>query len=85
MYKTRKIQFKEIVECNDWKIKVYTIAKFGEFNHPVFYQNVLNKLPEWLKMENSFDSSFGNRRHFFSDELVGGNKHAKYEHFYNST
>jgi len=57
MYKTRKIQFKEIVECNDWKIKVYTIAKVGEFDHPVFYQNVLSKLPEWLKMKNSFDAS----------------------------
>lgn len=57
MYKTRKIQFKEIVECNDWKIKVYTIAKVREFDHPVFYQNVLSKLPEWLKMKNSFDAS----------------------------
>lgn len=56
-YKTRKIQFKELVEINDWKIKIYTISKVGEFNHDIFYQNVLKELPEWLKMDNGFDSS----------------------------
>ena len=56
-YKTRKIQFRELVKISDWKIKVYTISKVGEFNHKDFYQNVLNKLPQWIKMENGFDSS----------------------------
>lgn len=56
-YKTRKIHFKEIFEINDWKIKIYTISKIGEFSHPVFYQNVINELPDWLKLKNSFDAS----------------------------
>jgi hypothetical protein len=57
IYKTRKIRFREIIEINNWKIKVYTISKIGEFDHPNFYQNVLTELPEWLKMENNFDAS----------------------------
>lgn len=56
-YKTRKIQFRELIQINDWQIKVYTIAKFGEFSHAAFYQNVVKKLPEWVQLKNSFDSS----------------------------
>tara|TARA_R110002051_G_scaffold324223_1_gene420543 strand:+ start:880 stop:1341 length:462 start_codon:yes stop_codon:yes gene_type:complete len=56
-YKARKIQFREIFEIQDWKIKVYTISKIGEFNHPTFYQNALKKLPKWINMDNGFDSS----------------------------
>ena len=56
-YKTRKIQYKELIEINDWKIKIYTISKVGEFNHPIFYRNVINELPKWLNMQNSFDST----------------------------
>jgi len=56
-YKTRKISFREIVKTEDWKVKVYTISKYDEFNHPAFYKNVLNQLPNWLKQENSFDAS----------------------------
>ena len=56
-YKTRKIQYKELIEINDCKIKIYTISKVGEFNHPIFYRNVINELPKWLNMENSFDST----------------------------
>lgn len=54
-YQKRKIRFKEILSVDGWRIKVYTIAKTGEFDHPVFYQNVLKQLPEWLKMQNGFD------------------------------
>lgn len=56
-YKTRRIQFKELVEINDWKIKIYTISKIGEFNHPVFYRNLINELHNWLELKNGFDSS----------------------------
>jgi hypothetical protein len=45
-YKTRKIQFKELIQFNDWKIKIYTISKINEFNHPIFYRNVINELPK---------------------------------------
>jgi hypothetical protein len=56
-YKTRKIRFKALVEIKDWKVKIYTISKIGDFDHPLFYKNVLNQLPEWLESKNSFDSS----------------------------
>jgi len=56
-YKTRKIRFRELVKINNWQIKVYTISKIGEFDHPTFYENVIDQLPKWLKQENSFDSS----------------------------
>ena len=56
-YKTRKIKFRELIEINDWQIKVYAISKVGEFDHPVFYKNVIDQLPKWLKLENSFDAS----------------------------
>ena len=54
-YKTRKITFKELIEVNDWKIKVYTIAKHGDFNHPQFYENAILELPKWLSLKNGFD------------------------------
>jgi hypothetical protein len=56
-YKTRKINFREIVKIDDWQVKVYTISKNGKFDHPVFYKNVLDQLSNWLKEENSFDAS----------------------------
>ena len=56
-YKTRKIQFRELLEINDWKVKVYTISKAESFDHPDFYRDVINELPTWLEMKNGFDSS----------------------------
>ncbi|MEM1001975.1 MAG: hypothetical protein AAGH46_04930 [Bacteroidota bacterium] len=56
-YKARVIKFKELISINDWKIKVYTISKNKNFNQPIFYKNVLEKLPEWLLMENSFNAT----------------------------
>lgn len=56
-YKPRKIEFKEIIETEDWSIKTYTISQNGDFNHPKFYKEVKTQLPKWLSMENSFDSS----------------------------
>ncbi len=56
-YVPRKIEFKELLEVEGWRIKVYTITKDGDFTHPQFYENVKGKLPEWLSSENSFDAS----------------------------
>lgn len=56
-YKTRKISFRELVKIDTWQVKIYTISKIGEFDHPIFYKNVLDQLPKWLKQENSFDAS----------------------------
>lgn len=56
-YKTRIIQFRELIAISDWKIKVYTISKNGDFKHEIMYQNVLKELPEWLRLDNGFDSS----------------------------
>jgi hypothetical protein len=56
-YKTRKIEFREIIEVNDWKIKIYTISQNGDFKQDIFYKSVIKKLPEWLAIDNGFDSS----------------------------
>lgn len=56
-YKTRKISFRELVKIDNWQVKVYTISKIGEFDHPVLYKNVIDQLPKWLKQENSFDAT----------------------------
>lgn len=56
-YKTRKIQFRELIEINDWKVKVYTIWESKEYDSPIFYKKVISKLPAWLAMENGFYSS----------------------------
>lgn len=55
-YQARKIVFNELFKINGWTIKIYTISKTDKFEHPAFYKNVKAKIPEWLKMENSFDS-----------------------------
>jgi len=59
-YKERQIRFKEMIEIKSWKVKIYTISKIGEFNHPVFYKNAIQQLPDWLEMKNSFNSDHGN-------------------------
>lgn len=56
-YTARKIEFKEVFEIYDWSIKIYTISKNGDFDHPKFYDLVKTKLPKWLSMENSFVTS----------------------------
>lgn len=55
-YKPRTIRFNEIVNVQEWKVKVYTISMAGELKHPAIYKNAIDKLPEWLEMNNSFDS-----------------------------
>ena len=56
-YQPRTIRFSEIIQVNEWNVKVYTIAKTGASNHPEFYKNAVAKLPEWLVLNNSFDAS----------------------------
>lgn len=55
IYRSRKIQFRETVEIENWKIKIYSISKHGDFNFPEFYKNVIYKLPIWLKQNNGFN------------------------------
>jgi hypothetical protein len=54
-YKTRKIQFLKTITFDAWRVKIYTISKDGNFDHPVFFKNMMTELPKWLKMENSFN------------------------------
>lgn len=56
-YQTRTIRFSEVVESDGWRIKVYTISGMEGFHHPVFYQQALQNLPVWLKLENGFDDT----------------------------
>lgn len=56
-YKTRHIQFKELIKVNNWTTKIYTISKTNEFKNKIYYKNVIDKLPEWLNMENSFNAT----------------------------
>lgn len=55
-HKPRRIAFREVYETSGWTIKIYTISKTDEFDYPDFYENVKAKLPEWLRMDNSFAS-----------------------------
>lgn len=57
VYRTRKIEFKECIYVHGWKIKVYTIAKMGKFDHPIFYEAAVKELEKWLKLDNSFNPS----------------------------
>ncbi len=59
-YKPRKIKFEEHFETDGWTIKIYTIAKLGEFNHPEVYANAKAQLPTWLKLTNGFNSGHNN-------------------------
>ncbi|MBC8753862.1 hypothetical protein H2O64_04220 [Kordia sp. YSTF-M3] len=59
-HQPRTISFVEVVTIAQWKIKVYTISKEDEFNHPEFYKNAISQLPSWLEKENSFDASHNN-------------------------
>lgn len=56
-YQPRKIKFAEIVQVNDWQVKIYTIARQGDFESPEFYRQAIAQLPTWLTMRNSFDPS----------------------------
>ena len=59
IYLGREIAFKEIIQVEDWQIKVYTISKEPNFKFSDFYPAVKERLPQWLTMENSFDASNG--------------------------
>ncbi|MEL6864231.1 MAG: hypothetical protein AAFP19_07430 [Bacteroidota bacterium] len=55
-YQTRTIEFREVLEIEEWKIKTYTISKTGVFEHPSFYETIKKVLPQWLALENSFNA-----------------------------
>jgi hypothetical protein len=53
-YKKRRIEFRELVDAGDWKVKVYTISKSGRFDHKNIFKNMLKELPGWLELNTSF-------------------------------
>ncbi|WP_296357054.1 hypothetical protein [Winogradskyella sp.] len=55
-YQARKIEFKGYLSIDNWPLKVYTIVKDGTFEYPEFYANVQLQLPNWLSLDNSFNS-----------------------------
>lgn len=59
-YEPRMIEFKELIEIDGWRIKVYTITKGKDFEHAAFYKNVKAHLPNWLALKNSFNSDHEN-------------------------
>ena len=54
-YREREIKFKELLLIDDWSVKTYLINKKEEINSSVSYQKAVLKLPEWLKLSNSFN------------------------------
>lgn len=56
-YQARKIEFKGYLSIDNWQLKVYTIVKDGTFEYPEFYANVQLQLPNWLSLDNSFNSN----------------------------
>ncbi|OJJ14447.1 hypothetical protein BKI52_42455 [marine bacterium AO1-C] len=55
-YQTRKIAFRELLSIDDWQVKSYTITKHASFGAETAYQAAVSQLPQWLKMENSFNA-----------------------------
>jgi hypothetical protein len=56
-YQARKIEFKGYLTIDNWQLKVYTIVKDGTFEYQEFYDNVQLQLPNWLGLDNSFNSN----------------------------
>ncbi len=54
MFKSRYINFKEVVSLGEWRIKTYTISKNETFNAHAAYSNAVGNLPDWLTQMNSF-------------------------------
>lgn len=54
-YQPRKIEFRQIVNLNDWHVKVYTFTFREKFQAESALQNVIAKLPEWLKITKSLN------------------------------
>ncbi|MBV7269298.1 hypothetical protein [Winogradskyella luteola] len=59
-YKPRKIRFEELHKVNGWQIKIYTIAKHGDFDNTIFYNNAKGQLIKWLALTNGFNSKHNN-------------------------
>lgn len=57
IYKPRIIEYHELILIDNWQLKVYTIVKDGTFEYPEFYANVQLQLPNWLSLDNSFNSN----------------------------
>jgi len=60
MYKSRNINFKELLFVDDWRIKAYMITKKDTFSSFLTYKKAKENLPTWLMQLNSFDQSHDN-------------------------
>lgn len=61
MYSSRFIQFKEVIQIQDWKVKVYVITKDGVFKEETLYSDVKAHLPAWLTISNGFNDHHENQ------------------------
>lgn len=57
MYKTRFIQFKEVIQIEGWDVKVYVITKDGSFKEESLYGNAKSHLPNWFRSSNGFNNA----------------------------
>ncbi|MEO1013043.1 MAG: hypothetical protein AAFX53_17225 [Bacteroidota bacterium] len=49
-YKPRNIVPSEVIQKNEWSIKLYTITQKDRFSSRSILVNVIEKLPDWLKV-----------------------------------
>lgn len=47
-YKPRKVEFEQLLEMGDWKVKVYTITNRDVFKSRNVLEKALAYLPKWL-------------------------------------
>jgi hypothetical protein len=51
-YKTRRIDFVEIIKVLDWNIKVYTISINNEFRSKKLFKPLKDSIPNWIYKAN---------------------------------
>ncbi len=47
-YKSRKIKFSELLNINDWSVKLYSITNKDDFHSFEILENIKEALPVWL-------------------------------------
>ena len=48
-YKPRMVKFENIVEVNNWKVKVYSITNKKQFSAGDILENAISETPKWLE------------------------------------
>ena len=54
-YRDRVLRFEQILQVEDWQIKVYTISNRPAFESHTILQNAMNAVPDWLPGHNRTD------------------------------